>query len=543
MPALSSPALPSQLASQLLSQLSSQPPSQVELGQTLDTVYGDPLAHQTLQGYPPVSIGHVPAEKDQQVQCNKYIPSSSLDELIIHLQRTKGSTHKRVLHLFAGQANRPGSLGAVVRALGHECVEIDTINGPWHNLLGAELRNAVLLSVKGGEWDAVFMGTPCNTFSVARMNDGGAPQLRSTARSIGRSELSPHQMLTVADSDSLVKLSVAVANTAEGSCTPWVIENPPHRGLGSSRFKGRFIDHYSLFQVPSVDNLLKRDTSAHVLFDQCAFGGDYQKWTQLLYSTLLADQLDHWCTHQCSHGFNSHPEVAIGEKARASAAYPEAMVWALARALLRICLDPELNSSAPSMRAGSAKPHAADAAAAATIETAKAAGTASMRRLLPEERHVLLAEAFPQVNLPVVADWEAAPTEARPRPEPRSTDQLIPRDMQEALREHGKSVHACYEAASRGRWRWARDHRPPPLVASEEQCICPEAPKGWSWKKRAGRDLWDAIMPSSWPMTHLTSSSTLAPYWRMRSNTNSPTCRLYPGCVTDTRVRTYPITR
>ena len=219
MPALSSLALPSQLASQLLSQLPSQLPSQLELGQsepdltkchacahewpeprgikrkrsqTLVTVDGDLLEHQTLQGYPPVSISHVPAEKDQQVQCNKYISSSSLDELIIQLQRTKGSTHKRVLHLFAGQVNRPGSLGAAVRALGHECVEIDTINGPWHNLLGAELRNAVLLSVKGGEWDAVFMGTPCNTFSVARMNDGGAPQLRSTARSIGRSELSPH---------------------------------------------------------------------------------------------------------------------------------------------------------------------------------------------------------------------------------------------------------------------------------------------------------------------------------------------------------------
>ena len=440
-----------------------------------------------------------PVDKSQQKHCIKYKPNRSLAELIKNLFRSKGSTHKRVLLMFSGEANRPGSLGAIIRSLGHECLEIDTLNGAWHDLLNTTLKNAILRSVATGHWDAVFMGTPCNTFSVARMNEGGAAQLRSTLHAIRAEHLWPSEWKARERSDELVALSVAVAEAATTRGIPWVIENPPHRGLGSSRFKDKFLGHYSLFQVPIVADLAEKDTSALVRFDQCAFGGDYQKWTQLLYSHLLKEQLDHWTTYQCSHGFNSHPEVAIGDKSAASAAYPEAMNWVLARALLRTLAHPATFTTAPRMRAGSAKPHATDPIALAAIESAKSAGTASMRRLIPEDHQVLLSEPFPQVNLPVVADWEEAPTESRERPEPRSTDQLIPRSMQEDLLQHGKAVHACYDAAARGRWKWARDHRPAPLVASEEQCLCPDAPKGWSWKKRIGVDLWDAIMPSSWP--------------------------------------------
>ena len=438
-------------------------------------------------------------DRDVVEQCIKYKPSISIAELLRSLYRPKGSTHKRVLHVFSGEANRPGSLGSAVRALGHQCVEIDTTNGDWHDLLGRQLYHAILRSIYAGEWDAVFIGTPCNTFSVARMNEGGASQVRSTARAIKAHELTPNELRVRSQSDMLVSLSVKIAVAATKMEVPWVIENPPHRGLGSSRFREKYSDHYSLFQVPAVQTLLQRSSSAHVLFDQCAFGGDYQKWTQLLYSHLLKGQLDHWCNHQCSHGFNSHQEVAIGDKSQASAAYPEAMAWALAHALLRRTANTANLTTAPRLRSGSAKPHATDSIAYAAIQSAKPAGTASMRRLLPEENHVLISEPFPQVNLPVVADWEEAPTELREQPAPRSTDQLIPRSMQEDLLRHGRDVHACYDAASRGRWKWARDHRPAPLVASEEQCFCPETPKGWSWKKRAGRDLWDAIMPSSWP--------------------------------------------
>lgn len=456
----------------------------------------------TAPGTVAVDSGHVLTEV---AECEPCAPdgvadqSHDLESLINFIMYPRSPNVKRVLHLFSGKTPREPSLGHAIRALGHQCVEVDLLNGLHHDLTATALGDAIVAALRAGLYDAVFMGTPCNTFSVARMRrDGGPAQLRSLWHPHGMPWLRYWDRRAVALSDALVSTTVRVARAAAANGVCWAIENPPSRSYGSEMFQVRYCSHLSLWDLEVVKALVSDLHAGTVTFHQCAFGGEYAKWTQLAFSESLSGFLSSWRAYRCTHGFAGHDKVAIGDDSAPSASYPNAMTWALAQALLLV--EQQLTLfSAPSFRSGSAMPHAADALAAAAVEEARAAGSASLRRLEPERDDVLIRERFPSVNVPVRSEYQAPPEETRDTPPSLTTDQLIPERMLQSLRTHRTRVAACYEAASRGRWRWAKDHRPPPLAASEDECLQPGVPRGWSWQKRPGADLWDPVLPSSWP--------------------------------------------
>jgi hypothetical protein len=70
--------------------------------------------------------------------------------------------------------------------------------------------------------------------------------------------------------------------------------------------------------------------------------------------------------------------------------------------------------------------------------------------------------------------------------------------MQRRLHDFRIKVAACFAAARSGRWKWARDHRPTPLHATEEECLLPAA-RGWVWAYDPGVQLWHPVTPSRWP--------------------------------------------
>jgi Site-specific DNA methylase len=130
------------------------------------------------------------------------------NDLITLLPSPIPSGGKRLLHLFSGLTNRPGSLGWVARTLGYECADIDILNHPDHDVLHHDLEVEIVDSILSGRVTAVMLGTPCNTFSVARMHDDGGPeQLRSLryphgipgisifGRKAARSQRSPDSLL------------------------------------------------------------------------------------------------------------------------------------------------------------------------------------------------------------------------------------------------------------------------------------------------------------------------------------------------------------
>ena len=149
---------------------------------------------------------------------------------------------------------------------------------------------------------------------------------------------------------------------------------------------------------------------------------------------------------------------------------------------------------------GSAKPHANASEAAQNQREDRAAPSGSLRVLEPELFEVLLAEPLPKCNIPKRTDPVDAPERLTDPPGPFTTAELLPAGVYEAVVRHGVQVKHALQRARRGEdaWKHAKSARPEALILEEHEALNPCA-RGYVWRKRADRDLWDAVQPSSWP--------------------------------------------
>ena len=147
---------------------------------------------------------------------------------------------------------------------------------------------------------------------------------------------------------------------------------------------------------------------------------------------------------------------------------------------------------------GSSRPHAQLAEALDAHSPPHVAATMSLRNNEPELFGVLEREPLPAANVPTSTGWFDVERDEGV-PEPLTTDQLIPTEVQAAVAQHIAQVRRCYERAERGEhgWRVARDMRPPPLEFSEAEAMHP-AGRGWSWQRHKD-GLWRPLTKSRWP--------------------------------------------
>ena len=173
-------------------------------------------------------------------------------------------------------------------------------------------------------------GTPCNTFTSARKNDGGPPPLRSQDEPMGLPDLK-------ADDDALVFLgNLFLLRSAEASALVFFlggnfsIENPL----------------LSLLWETHVMHQLVRDTRSLALdFDQCAFGTPWVKPTRLLCSTTLLDDVCVRCpgnhVHQKLKGrvWDEAKQCWVYRTKQAQV-YPFALCATMASAIAGLFTDP-----------------------------------------------------------------------------------------------------------------------------------------------------------------------------------------------------------
>ena len=172
-------------------------------------------------------------------------------------------------------------------------------------------------------------GTPCNTFTAARKDDGGPPPLRSLQWPMGLPELNDSNR-------ALVFLgNVFLGRTVEACCKvfdlggDFSIENP----LLSLLWKTALIDQ------------LVHDTRALALdLDQCAFGAASLKPTRLLCSTDLCDDIAVRCpgghVHVKLKGKVRDPQSGkLVFKTKAAQVYPWAFCATIASAVQDLFLD------------------------------------------------------------------------------------------------------------------------------------------------------------------------------------------------------------
>jgi hypothetical protein len=439
---------------------------------------------------------------------------------------------KRVLIMFSGPLGRPDGLAAELCKLGFEVVEIDKLaGGDQHDIRCDATFARLRAEIRSGGFAAVFLGIPCSTYSVARIliegiADDGPPQVRDIWHIHGFPWLDAGWAREVRAANTVTARAVTLAADATFAGASVIIENPVCRGEGSPAYSPKYHDHGSLWDVPCVQRWRAMAGAKSVDCAQCAFEGEFQKLTTFLYSPDLHAAMSPLRTAVCTHGVERHASVAHGVTSEGefvtarAAAYPAPLNRALAYAIAfphAACITCEhvpgdhrpvvAAASAPPadpfvgpvhMRAGASRPHAL-AGEEVVAPPVGPPPSANPRRLEPELHSVLRLEGLPVVNVPPVTEWsEAPPPLPSAPPGPFTTHQLIPGPMQDRLREFRIAVHACMEAARRGRWRWARDHRPPPLHAIESECLLPAA-RGYVWHQSPEDGLWYPLEPSSWP--------------------------------------------
>ena len=410
---------------------------------------------------------------------------------------------RKLLHIFSGPGGRMDGLRQFLRDVyGIETEEYDTLIDPVGcDLTRSDVFDDLLRRIERGEFFAAVIGTPCGTFSVARIIKPGAvegpPQVRDYEHPEGMPGLPAWAQRQVEVSNLLVERSVAIARAMRAVGGSFIIENPATRSDSSSHlFRWAWRSHASLWMHALMKRLKAESWTRHVTFPQCELGGVFQKYTTLLYTCDLHPALRHLGELRCSHARHAAQAAGLDEdgkwRSAAAAAYPAAMNALLADACVQA-------SKAARLFVGSAKPHAASQEEADMARPSVGEVTAaSLRRLDPEEESVLRVEALPAANVAPVTTWDDGPALPSSLPEPLRTVELFPSEILTRLEGFRVAVSACFSAARRGRWKWARDHRPPPLHATEEECLTP-AGRGWTWAYNSLDQMWHAVSPSRWP--------------------------------------------
>eukprot|EP00435_Cladocopium_sp_Y103_P040399 s39_g11.t1 len=176
----------------------------------------------------------------------------------------------RCLHLFAGPA-RQGDVADQLTKLGWAVCSCDTKQPIPTNLLDQATRAAILQDITDQVYDAVFLGTPCETYSALRETPPGPRPLRSAEEIMGKSTgLNDAEKKQLAEGNQHTEFSADVMQTAHKSYTPFTMENPEP------------IYPVSIFNTPRIGEVAKLRNVRAVDFDQCRVGCEAKKPTRLL---------------------------------------------------------------------------------------------------------------------------------------------------------------------------------------------------------------------------------------------------------------------
>lgn len=416
-----------------------------------------------------------------------------------------------VAHIFSGAPNREDGFAALSTLHGRPCLEIDTLVDSNADMLGDVFAALCRLAERGLILFALI-GIPCNTWSAARIGSTKYPkQLRSRFQGVhGIKGLSADQQREVEHADDLGRRAFAFASILDRLGSAYIFEHPVDRGDTSAVwFQPKFRSHVSIYHAEYAISFRKLFSTDVLHFAQCACGSIYQKRTTLLFPSRLNYLMAELRSAQCTHPKHAHVALGVDElgewRSVKAAAYPAGLNAIFANIAASWCevLSPltstYVNSSQSHLCSGSAKPHAEAAQASeAMVRASDKVASASLRRLEPELKEVLQIEPLPDVNVMPLTVAAPSPAERRVPPRPLTTDELIPKSMQARLHKHRLQVAACVDRAERGGWKWARDHRPVDIIASEREALLP-AGWGWKWEFNAHHLKWYPILPSRWP--------------------------------------------
>ena len=244
---------------------------------------------------------------------------------------------------------RPDGLRAHLEQFHWDCSDIDIVNkdvegeGPdAHDLLRGSIWDQIWTDMRAGEYQAILIGTPCETASKARTGPPGPRPLRTPDHLYGlpRDQLTEAEHKQVQEGTYFALQSAKTATLARTLGIPWAIENPDPAN-----------NPVSLFNLPEWRSLANLPEVDHVDFHQCPMGAETAKPTRILFWGLDLANLVGFCNHAkqwwtfTTHSgkqrsvFAPHPPLAGRRRedgnmaTKAAAAYPAELNLRLAKAI------------------------------------------------------------------------------------------------------------------------------------------------------------------------------------------------------------------
>lgn len=202
-----------------------------------------------------------------------------------HDEKTLGE-RPRCLHLFSGP-QRSGDLAEALKKFGWATCSVDILQPHKSDLLDDQTRRAILDDIREGRFDAVFLGTPCETYSALRKERPGPRPLRSAEEITGLSTgLSQEEKKKLKEGNERTEFSCKVMRACYDYSVPFTLENPePIRDV-------------SLWRMPNIQEVTQLRGVRHADLDQCMVGCETTKPTRLLYYLVTHANLNNL---RCDH--------------------------------------------------------------------------------------------------------------------------------------------------------------------------------------------------------------------------------------------------
>ena len=166
-----------------------------------------------------------------------------------------------------------------------------------HDLTLRRVQRILRGWIRGGLIGAVWLGTPCNSFSRARERGGaGPPPLRSNAYPRGLPHLLPHDAEKVRVGNLLCQFSASLFLLCRSLGIPCAMENP-----ATSR----------LWLMPAIASCRALTNVHNCLTDYCGFGTPWRKRTALMSVHLDLRSCVRRCTGKgtCSFSCKKHVQL------------------------------------------------------------------------------------------------------------------------------------------------------------------------------------------------------------------------------------------
>jgi hypothetical protein len=180
------------------------------------------------------------------------------------MRRSKGKKHSVVLDLFSGTQG----LGAKISNKGQPCMSFEIDNGSCYDLTRPDVVRLIEGWISSHAVSAVWMGTPCTSWSRARHGPPGSSwcAIRSNSHILGLPNLRENDKTKIRQGNLTMAVSTRFIRACIKHGVPCFLENPAHS---------------MMWLAPQMQRVTRHPSHTSNITDFCQHGARWRKRTRV----------------------------------------------------------------------------------------------------------------------------------------------------------------------------------------------------------------------------------------------------------------------